>query len=199
MSIRPVSMPAPAAERLHDALVRGVAAAASTPHSIILALGGPEPLGFNGWGSYDSVRDARHDPLEQSKTTCLLYRGEPGMLERLRYGLPGFDAVARLVADEAPGFKIAFVHVLLQSSAQATFAWHRDNETEGYGRVRKTLVVLLSDTLSSMQVKGKAPFQYGRRGSGALFGADEVHRSGAASPGTVKVAVMLERNLRRLW
>ena len=26
-----------------------------------------------------------------------------------------------------------------------------------------------------------------------------VHRSGAATPGTVKIAVMLKRNLKRLW
>ena len=199
VAIQPVSMPAPAAEELHDALVRGAADATNSPHSIVLALGGPVPLGFNGWDSFGDVNAARHNPREQSKKTSILYRGEPGMLERLRRGLPGFEAVTELVADVAPGFKIAFVHVLLQSSAQATFAWHRDNETEGYERVRKTLVVLLSDTPSSMQVRCQAPFQYGRRGSGALFGADEVHRSGAASPGTVKVAVMLERSLQRLW
>ena len=94
---------------------------------------------------------------------------------------------------------VAYVHVLQQSSAQACFNWHTDTATEGYERVRKTVVVLLSDTHSSMQIQGEPEFYYYGAGSAAMFDSAIVHRSGAASPGTVKIALMMKRNLKRLW
>ena len=69
---------------------------------------------------------------------------------------------------------------------------HRDTETEGYGAVRKTMVVLLSDTASSMQVQDEPEFAYSGVGAAALFDSDRIHRSGQASAGTLKIALMLK-------
>ena len=200
MSIQSLQLNLHDAARLHDAVLCGVAAAKGTSHSLVLTLGERAPaLGFNGWASYVDVVGAKHDSRTQAKRTTLLYRGETGMLERLCSGLPGFGALIRLALEACPGMVVAYVHILQQSSAQACFNWHTDSATEGYERVRKTLVVLLSDTHSSMQVKDEPEFNYKGAGSAALFDSASVHRSGAATPGTVKIAVMLKRNLKRLW
>ena len=114
------------------------------------------------------------------------------MLQRLRAGLPGFDALERMALFACPGMQVAYVHVLQQSSAQACFNWHTDTETEGYGAVRKTMVVLLSDTASSMQVQDEPEFVYSGVGAAALFDSDRIHRSGQASAGTLKIALMLK-------
>ena len=137
----------------------------TTANSLVLSLGGKR-LGFNGWDSYINVVGATHNAKAQAKHTTLLYRGEAGMLQRLRAGLPGFDALERMALVACPGMQVAFVHVLQQSSAQACFSWHTDTETEGYGAVRKTMVVLLSDTASSMQVQDEPEFVYSGVGGG---------------------------------
>jgi hypothetical protein len=92
-----------------------------------------------------------------------------------------------------PGTAVAFVHVLQQSSAQACFNWHTDTATKGYEHVVKTLVVLLSNTRSSMQVQGESEFFYEGAGAAALFPSAAVHRSGVATPGTLKIVLMLKK------
>lgn len=193
MSIVPLRLDAKHAIELGDALRLGAVAAKGTRtrHSLVLPLDGKR-LGFNGWHSYVNVVGAAHNAKAQAKHTTLLYRGEAGMLQRLRAGLPGFNSLESMALDACPGMQVAFVHVLQQSSAQACFNWHTDTATEGYGAVRKTMVVLLSDTASSMQVQGEPEFVYSGVGAAALFDSDRVHRSGLASAGTLKIALMLK-------
>ena len=191
MSITSLYLDADHAIQLGNALRDGAVAAKSTANSLVLSLGGKR-LGFKGWASYVNVVGATHNAKAQAKHTTLLYRGETGMLQRLRAGLPGFDSLERMALDACPGMQVAFVHVLQQSSAQACFNWHTDTETEGYGAVRKTMVVLLSDTASSMQVRDEPEFVYSGVGAAALFDSDRIHRSGQASAGTLKIALMLK-------
>jgi hypothetical protein len=54
------------------------------------------------------------------------------------------------------------------------------------------MVVLLSDTASSMQVQDEPEFVYSGVGAAALFDSDRIHRSGQASAGTLKIALMLK-------
>ena len=198
MSIQPLQLDIQQAAFLHNAVLSGIHAAKGTAHSLVLTLD-DEALGFNGWDSYDAVV-GKHDPKTQAKKTTLLYRGETGMLERLRRGLPGFDALERMAIKACGGrMVVAFVHVLQQSSAQACFQWHTDTETGGYERVRYTVVVLLSNTRSSMQIQGEPEFFYEGAGASARFPSAEVHRSGAATPGTIKIALMMKREGERLW
>ena len=191
MSITPLSLDDEHAIQLGDALCHGAVAAKGTANSLVLSLGG-KLLGFNGWNSYINVVGATHNAIAQAKHTTLLYRGEAGMLQRLRAGLPGYDALERMALDACPGMQVAFIHVLQQSSAQACFNWHTDTQTEGYSAVRKTMVVLLTDTTSSMQIEGEPEFVYPGVGAAALFDSDRIHRSGQASAGTLKVALMLK-------
>ena len=191
MSITRLIFPHDDAASLCDAIADGITAAKGTDASLVMILDG-ETLGFRGWNSYSNVVGAMHNAKVQAKHTTLLYRGETGMLQRLRRGLPGFDALERMALEACPGMQVAFVHVLQQSSAQACFNWHTDTQTEGYDAVRKTMVVLLTDTMSSMQIQGEPEFAYSGVGAAALFDSDRVHRSGQASVGTLKVALMLK-------
>jgi hypothetical protein len=191
MSITRLSLPHDAAASLFNAIADGITAAKGTDASLVMTLDG-KPLGFRGWNSYSNVVGAKHNAKVQAKHTTLLYRGETGMLQRLRRGLPGFDELERMALEACPGMQVAFVHVLQQSSAQACFNWHTDTQTEGYDAVRKTMVVLLTDTMSSMQIQGEPEFAYCGVGAAALFDSDRVHRSGQASAGTLKIALMLK-------
>ena len=110
MSITSLRLEAEYAIQLGDALRHGVVTAKSTAHSLVLSLGG-KPLGFNGWDSYINVVGATHNAKAQAKHTTLLYRGEAGMLQRLRAGLPGFDALERMALFACPGMQVAYVHV----------------------------------------------------------------------------------------
>ena len=84
-------------------------------------------------------------------------------------------------------------HLLDQTSAQAQFSWHVDNNPhdEGYGEIKLSFVFSITDTRSSMQVAGKAEFEYEGAGSGCMFSAGLWHASGHAEAGTLKVAVFL--------
>eukprot|EP00966_Prymnesium_polylepis_P002855 64948-Prymnesium_polylepis.1 len=97
------------------------------------------PLRFHGWDTYHNVAAKRHDPRQQSKHTCVLYRGERDMLPRLSAVLPGFGAVIALANSAAPDMEIAMVHALLQDSPQARFHRHRDNDVEGSEDVERTI------------------------------------------------------------
>ena len=151
------------------------------------------PLRFHGWNTYSNVACAKHDPAQQAKHTCVLYRGERDMLQRLSAALPGFGDVLALASSDSPGMEIALVHALFQDSPQACFNWHCDNGVEGSEDVLRTIVILLSDTASSMQMKGFSEYAYDGQGSAALFDSGAVHRSGNATAGTVKIALFLRR------
>jgi len=113
------------------------------------------------------------------------------MLQRLSALLPGFGDVLVLADRVAPNMEIAMVHALFQDSPQARFRWHRDNKVKGSEDVECTIVILLSDTRSSMQVEGFEEYAYDGQGSAVLFDSGAVHRSGHAAAGTVKIAIFL--------
>ena len=188
-----------AAHRLHAAICAGVRAAERNNDRpgaprLVLGLQGRR-YSFYGFGTFKAVRACEHDPLAQEKAAILLYRGEAGLLTTLRRELAGFEALCGLAEATCPGLKIVYAHVLLQSNAQACLDWHRDTETRGYRHVKTTLVVLISKTYSTMDIVDRdgsvKTLTYRGRGSAVRFDADCEHRSGAASPGTVKVALML--------
>jgi hypothetical protein len=68
------------------------------------------PLRFHGWDTYSNVAAKEHNPRQQSKHTCVLYRGERGMLPRLSAVLPQFGDVLVLADRAAPDMEIAMVH-----------------------------------------------------------------------------------------
>ena len=107
MSITSLFLDAEHAIQLGNALRHGAVAAKSTANSLVLSLGGKR-LGFNGWGSYINVVGATHNAKAQAKHTTLLYRGEAGMLQHLRAGLPGFDSLERMALDACPGMQVDF-------------------------------------------------------------------------------------------
>ena len=63
----------------------------------------------------------------------------------------------------------------------------------GYGDIELSYVFCLTEGQSSMQIAGYEVFQYGGAGQGAVFNAAFWHASVHAEPGTVKVAVFLNK------
>ena len=124
--------------------------------------------------------------VEASELSDAVVAAIPGLREMLAHAL---DAAG-------PGSDLLYLDVLCQRShsrhdvqpnRQAEFSWHQDTE-EGRGQ-RLTLVYLLSHGRSSMCVAGNPEFEYGGMGVGALFPSVAWHRSGFASPNTLKVAL----------
>ena len=126
------------AKQLSEDLKLGIANAKGTTNSLVLKLDG-EKLAFNGWSNFKDIVGTAHNAKMQAKHTTMLYRGEPGMLQRLCTGLPGFGALVDMALAKCPGMEVAFVHVLQQSSQQACFNWHTDTATQGYEKIRKTM------------------------------------------------------------
>ena len=163
--------------------------------SLALKLDGEEgsPTGFHGWSDFRAVRGTKHNAKAQRRVTAVLFHAKHGMdkLGKLRAGLAGFVALERLAYGAAPGHQVHAVHVLRQSSQQACSDFHRDNAVLDYRCVRKTIVVLLSDTPSSMQMEGEEEFIYEKMGAAAIFDSGSSHRSGNAAPGVLKAVLML--------
>ena len=147
-------------------------------------------LTAKGYRNYGLVH-GKHDATEQFKVTGVL----PGDATLWQYCsvLPHLADVLMFVTAHAPGRHIAFVHILNQSSSQAQFSWHVDNNPRdtGYGDIELSYVFCLTEGQSSMQIAGYEVFQYGGAGQGAVFNAAFWHASVHAEPGTVKVAVFL--------
>ena len=79
--------------------------------------------------------------------------------------------------------EIALVHALFQDSPQARFDWHRDNEVKDSEDVERTIVILLSDTQSSMQVEGFEEYAYDGQGSAVLFDSGAMVGGDRSDPG----------------
>ena len=143
-----------------------------------------------GYRSYGAV-NGKHAPAKQFKATCVLT--PEARLWEYCLVLPQLSHILAFVRLHAPGRAIAFVHLLDQSSEQAQFTWHVDNNPKdaGYGQIELSFVFCITDTDSSMQVAGRAAFQYAGAGSGCMFSAGLWHASVHAAPGTLKVAVFL--------
>lgn len=183
------------ARRLHTSMCEGVAAAQkSEAHANLLLHLKGRLYSFHGFGTYQSVRSPVHQPLEQKKVAILLYRGEPGLLLTLRQELPGFNALCTFAELHCSEMEVAFVHALFQTSPQACWNWHTDTGTKGYERVKRTLVVQLSNTISEMEIMdndGRVhTFSYDQGGA-VLFDSNVRHRSGTATRGTIKMTLMM--------
>ena len=189
--LTPLCMSKGRAALLLDSLQSARKAAKGHKETLRIPGCGKEQAAFYGWDTYNNVACAKHEPRQQAKHTCVMFRGETAMLQRLSAALPGFSNVLALARHAEPDMEIALVHALFQDSAQARFHWHRDNEVEGSEDVMRTLVILLSDTVSSMQVDGYEEYTYTGQGSAVLFDSGALHRSGHAATGTVKVALFL--------
>ena len=176
-------------------MCQGVAAAQKSEASANLLLHMKGRLySFHGFGTYQFVRSPVHQPLEQKKVAILLYRGEPGLLPTLRKELPGFNALCTFAELHCAEMEVAFVHALFQTSPQACWDWHTDTGTKGYERVKRTLVVQLSNTISEMEIMDKDgrvhTLSYGQGGA-VLFDSNARHRSGTATRGTIKMTLMM--------
>eukprot|EP00966_Prymnesium_polylepis_P115999 2681264-Prymnesium_polylepis.2 len=126
----------------------------------------------------------------------------------LSAGLAGLDELIAYAKGLAGAHTLLACHMLRQDSSQACFAWHQDNLNNPHTVI--SMVFLLSDTTSSMQVAGQPPFAYDGVGSGVIFPSEAHHRSGPASPGTLKItfffgvnqssaALFLSRKMRGEW
>ena len=139
---------------------------------------------FQGYNSYGKTHADHLDAKEQSKFTTVL----PGdRVELLRLGIGGFPEMLDFCKEIAGSLEFLSAHILRQDSPQARFRWHRDTE-QGTHYVL-TIVFLLSQTKSTMQVAGFDEVDYLGPGSGVAFPSDSVHRSGHADPGTLKIAL----------
>ena len=145
-----------------------------------------------GYRKYGRVH-GKHIEAEQFKVTCVL--GPESQLWKYSRVLPHLSTILAYIEQQAPNRSVAFVHLLDQNSNQAKFSWHVDNSRHdlGYGDIELSFVFLLTATASSMQVAGKEVFAYAGAGSGCMFHAALWHASVDASPGTVKVAVFLNK------
>ena len=139
-----------------------------------------------------SIVHGKHDGAKQFKATVVL---EAETLWRYCAVLPHLAAILMYVETCAPGRTIAVVHILDQSSDQAKFGWHVDNNPRdtGYGDIELSFVFCLTDGASSMQVAGKDVFEYRGAGDGCMFRASLWHALGHAIAGTVKAAVFLKK------
>lgn len=192
-AIQHASLDRSEAIQLCRSLNAGIAAARERS-SLTLTLEGRE-YRFYGWDGFKQVRAHSHDATAQAKHTILIYRGERGLLGLLRRALPGFDAICTLAEKTCPGLRVGFVHGLRQGCAQACLDWHADSDTQGYRRVQKTMVTCLTDTETHLDVEVLPgvvqTFPYQGEGSTLIFDAGLRHRSGPASAGTLKVALMM--------
>ena len=152
---------------------------------------------FNGYDSYAFHQGDKQDEtaaLNQKKTTSVISGKE---LPRISKAMPALTSLVDFVKESYPGMDISFVDVLRQSSdgmygsKEALFDWHKDNDSPERSKVTRTVIFLLSDTKSSMQVCGFDEVHYKGQGSGIGFMADMWHRSGFAEPGTMKIAFFL--------
>ena len=138
---------------------------------------------FDGYSSYKKI-EGDFNPEEQRKMTTML--GGQQFLDVLCTHMKGFPEVYHQAKQLAGSLDLLDMHVLSQSSAQAIFSWHQD--TEQFAHMILSVVVMLTDTKSSMHVASFDEVEYKGHGSGLAFLSNAVHRSGFAEFGTRKIA-----------
>ena len=100
--------------------------------------------------------------------------------------------------EKLTGLSIVKMDILCQSETgkdgkrEALFSYHIDTEEVMSAEV--TATILLTETDTSMQILGYRPIHYHGVGSGCLFRSDLYHQTVAASEGTMKVTLFLERD-----
>lgn len=148
--------------------------------------------GFNTYEKMQGMKNAAGFERQRKYTTMIPKR----QLPFLHRAVPQFHALASHISELELGAQLELysVDVLRQSSSgndgalESLFEWHQDNE--GNRRiVSHTVVVLLTPTATSMQMKGFDRCEYAGAGSGVAFMADDVHCSLLAGDGTIKIAL----------
>ena len=90
-------------------------------------------------------------------------------------------------------------HILRQSSSgkkgakETLFKYHQDQES-GKESSFITVIIKLTDTLTSMQVAGYDKFTYEEVGSAAVFYSGLWHKSIHADENTIKIALFCKKN-----
>ena len=118
-------------------------------------------------------------------------------LDIFQSSLDGFDEIYQQFQKEAQGLVLLDMHYLQQTSPQAIFSWHHD--CEQFPHMILTIVLNLTNTVSSLQVAGYDEVVYEKqtaddlvgfdaRGSALAFLSPAIHRSGFAELGTKKIA-----------
>lgn len=164
---------------------------------------------FVGFNTYPKMQGSRtvEGYNRQRKYTTTIHKS---YINFLLQAIPEVKDVVQVVqsvlcdrADE--GLELYCVDILRQSSTgdqgamEALFDTHSDNE--GNRRiVSHSVVVLLSETSSSMRMNGFDTYEYPRVGSGVLFMSNDEHMSIHASPSTMKIALFfVEHTPSHLW
>ena len=75
---------------------------------------------------------------------------------------------------------------------EALFGWYVDNQNEKI-ESEMTIVILLSDTASAMQIAGLKEFDYDRVGCAACFQSKLWHRSAFAAEHTTKLSLFCKK------
>ncbi|KAL3912289.1 MAG: hypothetical protein SGPRY_008385 [Prymnesium sp.] len=208
---RAVRAPPRVCSRLHDACRHAFAASEERgePGGLFLCAGG-EQATFWGFQNYDRVQSKLVPTVQRQFTTMLpLHELEDTRWRRLLFSaLDGLEELVSFAKAQAGGHTLLACHMLRQDSQQACFAWHQDNLNNPNTQI--SMVFLLSDTRSTMQVAGSEPFVYDGSGSGVIFPSEAHHRSGPASNRTLKItfffgvsqssaAMFLSRKMRGEW
>ena len=208
---RAVSMPPELAATLHASLIacfeRGERN--NSPGGLHVVHGGREHT-FWGFETYDRVQAPLVRSAQKKYTTMLpVHELEETSWQPLLFnGLAGLEETIRLAKAQAGGLTLLACHLLRQDSLQACFSWHQDNRNNPFTRL--SMVFLLSADSSTMRIAGFAPFEYRSQGEGSAFPSEAHHRSGGASPGTIKItfffgdatpsaALLVARQARGEW
>lgn len=128
-----------------------------------------------GYNSYTRTpHGVRHKPGLQALVTLLISSEEVYLFGCV---LPHLHELTWRAQQMAGGRKLHRVHVLWQGPRgkhkQATFGWHKDDETEDSTQV--SMVFNLTNERSAMAVACGATFTYERLGSGCLFPSELYH------------------------
>ena len=153
--------------------------------------------GFSTYALNHGDKDDQNGNRQKKCTTVV-----PGKdLTFLCNAIPAIRPLANM-AREYACMDIAFIDILRQSSTgeqggkESLFDWHRDNDGDR-AKVRLTIIFLLTNTKTSMQVCGFDEMHYGEQGSGVAFMSKMWHRSCFAEAGTMKIAFFMAGKMKR--
>ena len=157
-------------------------------------------MAFAGFDTYTLNQGDQDDNngLRQKKCTTSI-KGKD--IPLLKSAFPALKTFIEAVLSYS-SMEIAFIDILRQSSTgqfggkESLFNWHRDNDGDRT-KVRQTIIFLLTDTDTSMQVLGYDEMHYNGAGCGVAFVSNMWHRSMNAAPGTMKIAFFLTGKPRR--
>jgi hypothetical protein len=146
-------------------------------------------LGYTRYTNTHAGALKEHSEVEQVKHTAVLHAVDLVFYASV---LPHLPQVLDFCLALSPfNSRVAFVHILDQTSPHGRFGMHRDNAEAMSAHVLLSFVFLLTDTASSMRIAHGVEFTYQGPGSGAAFSAGFWHESLNAEEGTLKIAVFV--------